>query len=169
MLFIDSSSAFAEFLKVYFVVQFSRSVVSDSLGLHGLQHARLLSLSLSHEVCSDSCPLSQRCHPTIWSSVASFSSCPQSFPALGSFLMSWLLTPSGQTIGASASASVLLMNIQSWFPSGLTGWISLQSKGLSQEFSPAPQFKSVNSSALCLLYGPTLTSIHDYWKNRSFD
>ena len=82
--------------------------------------------------------------------------------------MSQLLASGGQSIGASASASVLPVNIQAWFPLGLTDLISLQSKD-SQVFSPTPQFRSMNSSALSFLYGPTLTSIHDYWKNHSFD
>ena len=97
-----------------------------------------------------------------------FSSPLQSFPASGSFLMSQLFVSSGQSIGVSTSASVLPMNIQDWFPLGWTGWISLQSKGLS-ESSPTLQFKSIYSLALSLLYGPALTSIHDYWKNHSFD
>ena len=117
---------------------------------------------------SNSCPLSWWCHPTISSSVAPFSSCLQSFPASGSFPVSQLFTSGGQGIGASASASVFPMNIQDWFPIAFTGFISLQSKGLSRVFSK-PQFKSINSSELSLLYGPTLTSILDYWKNHSFD
>ena len=124
-----------------------------------LQLTRLPCLSPAPRVCSNSCPRSRWCHPTISSSAAPFSSFPQSFPASGSFLMSWLFTSGGQSIGASAS--VLPMNIQSWFPLGLTGLISLQSKGLSS-LSPAPQFKSINSLVLCLLYGPTLTSVYDY-------
>ena len=102
---------------------FSHSVVSKSLQPHGPR------------VCSDSCPLSQWCHPTISSSVVPFSSCLQSFPASGSFPRSQLFASGGQSIGASASASVLPMNIQDWFPLGRTGWISLQSKGLSRVFS----------------------------------
>ena len=96
--------------KIY-SVQFSCSVVSDSLWPHGLQHGRLPCPSPSPEVCSNSCPLSQWYHPTISSSVIPFSSCLQSFPASGSFLMSWFFTSGGQSIGASASASVLPMNI----------------------------------------------------------
>ena len=92
----------------------------------------------------------------------------QSFPAPGSFIMSQFFASGGQSTGASASASVLPMNIQDWFPWGLTGWIPLQSKGLSRVFS-IPQFKSINSSVLSFLYSPTLTSIHDYWKNHSLD
>ena len=98
-----------------------------------------------------------------------FCSCLHSFPASGSFQVSQFFASGGQSIGVSASASVLPINIQDWFPLGLTGWISLQSKGLSQESSPTPQFKSINYSVLSFLYSPTLTSIHDYWKNHSFD
>ena len=102
--------------------------------------------------------------------VTLFSSCPQSFLESGSFPMSQLFTSGGQRIGASALALVLPMNIQGWFPLGWTGWISLQgSPRDSQESSPTPQFKNINSSALSFLYSPTLTSIHDHWKNRSFD
>ena len=100
-----------------------------------LQHARFLCLSLSPRVYSDSCPLRRWCHPTISSSVTSFSSCPQSFPASGSFPMSQLFASGSQSIRASASASVLPMNIQGWYPLGLTGLISLMSKGLSRVFS----------------------------------
>ena len=135
---------------------------------HVLQHTRLPCPSLSPGVCSNSCPLSQWCHPTISSSVAPFSSCPQSFPASGSFPISQLFASAGQSIGASALASVLPMNIQDWSPLGLTGLISLQSKGLSR-VSPAPQFKSIDTLALSLLYGLALTSVHDYWKEHSFD
>ena len=117
--------------------QFSRSFMSDSLWPHGLKHARLPWPSPSPAVCSNSCPLSQRCHPTISSSVVPFSSCFQSFPASESFPMSQFFTSGGQSIAASASASVLLMNIQDWFPLGLTGLNSLQSKGLSRVFSNA--------------------------------
>ena len=102
---------------------------------HGPHHARFPCPSLSPRVCSNSCPLSQWCHPTISSPVAPFSSWLQSFPASGSFLMSQLFTSCGQSIGASASASVLPMNFQDWFPLGFTGLISLLSKGLSRVFS----------------------------------
>ena len=118
-------------------VQFSCSVMSNLSWPHRLQHAVLPCPSLSPGACSNSCPLSWGCHPTISSSVVPFSSCLQSFPASGSFLMSWLLTSSGQSIGLSASASVLPMNIQCWFPLGLSGLISLLSKRL-QESSPIP-------------------------------
>ena len=102
---------------------------------HGLQHARPLCSSLSPGLSSDSCSLSRWCYLAISSSAASFSFCLQSFPTSGSFPMSWLLAPDGQSIGASASASVLPMNIQGCFPLGLTDLISLQSKGLSRVFS----------------------------------
>ena len=140
-------------------VQFSRSVVSDSLRRHGLQqagipvHHWLPELTQTH-------PSSQPCHPIISSSVVPFSSCLQSVPASGSFLMSWLFASGGQSIGVSAAVSVFPMNIQDWFPLGLTN---------SQESSPTTQFKSINSLALSFLHGPTLTSIHDHWKNQSFD
>ena len=115
-------------------VQFSRSVVSDSLRPHELQHARPPCPSQTPGVYSNSCPWSQWCHPTISSSVVPFS-CPQSVPASGSFPMSQLFAWGGQSIGISALASVLPMNTQDWSPSGWTGWISLQSKGLSRVFS----------------------------------
>ena len=114
-------------------VQFSRSVVSKALQLHGRKHARLPCPSPTPGACSNSCPLSRWCHPTISSSVVPFSSCLQSFPASGSFPMSLFFTSSGQSVGASTS--VLPMNIQDWFPLGLTDWISLPSKGLSRIFS----------------------------------
>ena len=114
---------------------------------------RLPCPSPSPRVCSNSCLLSWWCHPTISPSVAPFSSCPQSFPVPGPFPMSWLFTSGGQSVGASAS--VLPMNIQSWFPLGLTGFISLQSKGLSRVFSSTTVQKH-QFLALSLLYGPTL-------------
>ena len=107
----------------------------------------------------------QPSHPLL---IVPFSSCLQSLPASGSFLMSRLFESGGQSIGASALASVLPMDIRDWFPLGLTGCISLQSKGLSRVF-PTPQFQSINSSVLSFLYSPTLTSIHDHWKNHSLD
>ena len=119
-------------------------------------------------VYSDSCPLSLWCRPTISSSVTPFSSCPQSFPASGSFPMSQFFASCGQSIGLSASASVLPMNIQDWFPLGWTDLIPLQSKGLSRVFSNTT-VQSINFLVLSLLYGPTLTSIHDYWKNHISD
>ena len=111
-------------------VQFSHLVVSSSLRPHGLQPSRPPCPSLTARVYSNSCPLSQWCHPTISSSVVPFSSCLQSFPATGCFQMSQLFASGGQSIGDSASMSGLPMNIQDWFPLGWTGWISLQSKGL---------------------------------------
>ena len=115
--------------------QFSGPVLSDSLWLHELQHSRPPCPSPTPGVHPNSCPLSQWCHPTISSHVVPFSACPQSFPASGSFQMSQLFAPGGQSIGVSASASVLPINIQNWSPLGWTGWISLQSKGLSRVFS----------------------------------
>ena len=120
---------------VMYGFQFSPSVMSDSLGPHELQHARPPCLSSTLRVYSDSCPLSQWCHLTISSSVFPFSSCLQSFPASRSFPMSQLFASGGQSIGAWASASVLPMNFQDWFPLGLTGLTSLQSKGLTIVFS----------------------------------
>ena len=114
-------------------VQFSHSVVSDSLRPHGLQHARPPCPSPTPGGHTNPCPLSRWCHPTISSSVVPFSSCLQPFLASGSFLMSQLFASGSQSAGASGS--ILPMNIQEWFPSGWTGWISLQSKGLSRIFS----------------------------------
>ena len=116
-------------------VQFSRSVASDSFQPHEPQHARPPCPSPTPKVHPNPCPLSRWCHPTISSSAVPFSSCPQSFPASGSFQRSQLFTSGGQSIGVSASASVLPMNTQDWSPLGWAGWISLQSKGLSRVFS----------------------------------
>ena len=115
-------------------VQFSCPVVSDSLWPHGLQYTRLPCPSPTPRAYSNSCPLSQWCHPTISSSVIPFSSCPLSLPASVSFPVNQLFQWGGQSIGVSASASALSMNIQDWCPLGRTGWISLQSKGLSRVF-----------------------------------
>ena len=142
--------------------------MSDSLRPHGSQHARPPCPSPTPEVHSNSCPSRRWCYPAISSSVIPFSSCPQSLSASESFPMSQFFTWGGQSIGVSALASVLPMNSQDWSPLEWTGWISLQSKGLSRVFSNT-QFKSINSSALSLLHSPTLTSIHGYWKNHSFD
>ena len=117
------------------LVQFSHSVVSNCSRPHGLQHARLPCPSPIPRACSNSCPSSQWCYPTILFSVIPFSSCLHSFPVSGSFPMSQLFASSGQSIGVSASAPVLPINIQDWFPLGLTGLISLHSKGLSRIFS----------------------------------
>ena len=123
-------------------VQFSRPVVFDSLWPHESQHTRPPCPSPTPRTYSNSCPSSRWCHPAISSSVIPFSSCPQSLPPSGSFqLFAW----GGQSIGISASASVLPVNAQDWSPLGCTGWTSLQSKGLSRVFSK-PQFKTINSS-----------------------
>ena len=116
-------------------VQFSCSVVSDSLWPHGLQHARPACPPPTPGASSNSYPLSWWCCPTVSSSIVPFTSCLQSFPASGYFLMSQFFTSGGQSIGVSASASVIPMNIQDWSPLGWTDWISLQSKGLSRVFS----------------------------------
>ena len=146
--------------------QFSHSAVSDSLWPHEPQHARLPCPSPTPGAHSNSCPSSQWCRPTISSSVIPFSFCLQSFPASGSFPMSQFFPSGGQSIGASAS--VLPVNIQGWFPLGWTGWISLQYLGLSRVFSNTT-VQSINSLALSFLHSPTLTSIHDHWKNHSLD
>ena len=150
------------------ISQFSRSVMSNSLQPHGLQHARLPCPSPTTGACSNSCPSSRWCHPTISSSAVPFSSCPQSFPASKSFPVSQFFTSGGQSFGVLASASVLPMNIQDCFPLVLTGWISSQSKGLSR-VSSNTTFKSINSWALSFLYSPTLEAIHDHWINHTLD
>ena len=118
-----------------FSVQFSRSVMSDSLPPYGLQHARSPCPSPIPRACSNSCPSSQWCHPTVSSSVVPFSSCPQSFPESGSFPMIQFFASGGQSTGISASTSVFPVNTQDWSPLGWTGWISLQSKELSRVLS----------------------------------
>ena len=149
-------------------VQFIRSVVSNALRPHESQHARPPCPSPTPGVHSDSRPLSQWCHPAISSSVLPFSSCPQSLPASDSFPMSQLFAWGGQSIGVSALASFLPKKSQGLSPfDGLVG--SPCSPRDSQESSPTPQFKSINSSALSLLHSPTLTSIHDHWENHSLD
>ena len=144
-----------------FSVQFSHSVMSDCLCPRELQHTRPPCPSPTPRLYLYSCPLSRWCHPTISSSVAPFSSHLQPFPASGSFPGSQFFASGGQSIGASASTSVLPMNTQDWPPLVWTGWIFLQSEGLSRIFTP--QFKSINSLVLSFLYSPTLTSIHDYF------
>ena len=139
--------------------------MSDSLQPHEPQHARRPCPSPTPRVYPNPCPLSWWCHPTISSSIFPFSSCPQSFPGSGSFQMSQLFTSGGQSIGVSASTSVLPMNTQDWFPLGWTGC----SPRDSQKSSPTPQFKSFNSSALSFLYSPILTSTHDHWKNHNLN
>ena len=145
-------------------IEFSRSVVSDSLRPHELQHARPPCPSPIPGVHSNSRPVSQWCHPAISSSVVPF--CPQSLPASGSFPMSQLFTWGGQSIGISALASFLPMNIQDCSPLGWTGWISLQSKGLSRVFSNTTV---QNHQFLAFFTGQLSTSIHDHWRNYSLD
>ena len=142
--------------------------MSNSLQPHGLQHARPPCPSTTPGACSNSCPLNRWCHPAISSSVVPFSSCLQSFPASGSFPRSQFFASGGQRIRASASASVLPMNIQGWFPLGLTGLISLLSKGLSRVFSNTMVWKHQFFGAQPVLC-QTFTSVHDYWKNHHFD
>ena len=141
---------------------------SHSLWPHGLQHVRLPCPSPTPEAYSNSCLLSWWCHPTVSSTVVLFSSRLQSFPASGYFQMSQLFAWGGQSIGISALASVLQMNIQGWFPLGQM-IVSPCSPRDSQESSPTPQFKRISSSVLSFFYSPILTSIHDYWRNQSFD
>ena len=149
-------------------VQFSRSVVSDSLPPHESQHIRPPCPSPTPGVHSNSCPLSQWHHPAITSSVLPFSSSPQSLPASGSFPMSQLFASGSQSIGVSASASVLPTNTQDWSPLEWTGWISLKTKGISRAFSNTTVQKH-QFLVLSFLHSPTLTSIHDHWKNHSLD
>ena len=139
--------------------------MSASLHPHGLHYARLPCFSLSPRVCWNSSPLNRRCHSTASFSVIPFSSCPQPFPASGSFPKNWLFTSGGQSIGASAL--VLPMNIQGWFPVGLTGLILL-TIGLSRVFSGTTVQKRQSFSAQPSL-GPALTFVYDYWENHSFD
>ena len=137
--------------------------MSDTLQPHEPQHSRLLCPSPSPRVHPNPCPLSRWCHPTISSSVGPFSSCPQFFPTLESFEMSPVFISGGESIGVSASTSVLPMNTQDWSPLGWIGWISLQSKGLSRVFSNTTVQKHQFFSAQ-FSYSPTRTSVHDYWK-----
>ena len=144
---------------------FNRSVMSDSWRPHGLQHIRLPCPSPSPGPCSNACPLSRWCHPTISSSVVPFSSCLQSFPASGSFFTESAL-PIRWLKYRSFSFSI---NPSKGLVSFRIDWFDLFAVQETQESSPTPQFKSINSSALSLLYGLPLTSIHGYWKNHSFD
>ena len=138
--------------------------MSDSLEPHGhAAHQPPLSSSISQSF-SNSCLLNQWCYLTIASSATPFSLCLHSFPVSGSFPMSWLFTSGGQSIRVSTLASALPMNIQDWFPLGLIGW-----SPWSPRTSPTPQFETINSLALSFLYDPTLTFVHDYWKNHSFN
>ena len=146
-------------------VQFSRSVMSDSLRP---QHTRPPCPSPTPRAYSNSCPSCQWCHPTISPSVIPFFPCLQPFPASGYFQMSEFFASGGQIIGDLASTSVLPMDTQDWSPlAGLVG--SPCSPRDAQESSPTPQFKRINSLTLNFLYSPTLTSIHDYWKNHNLD
>ena len=143
--------------------EFSCSVMSNSLGPHGLQHTRLTHPSPTPRACSNSCPLSRRCHPAISSSVIPFSFCLQCFPASGSFPMTQFLASGGQSIGVSASTSVLPMNIQDWFPLGWTGWISLQSvqgtlKSLLQHHSSKASILRHSAFFIVQLWHPYMTT-----------
>ena len=153
----QKSTCLIDYAEAFHYVQFSHSVVSDSLQPHGLQHARLPCPSPAPRACSNSGPSSQQCHPTISCSVDPFF-CLQPCPTSGSFPKSQFFASGGQNTGTSAS--VLPMNIQDWVPLGWTGWISFFSNTTVQKH----QFFNAQ-----LFYGPTLTSIHDYWKNHSFD
>ena len=153
--------------QVMLLLLFSHPVLPDSLQPHGLQHIRPPCPSSSLEVCPSSCPLHQWCHPAISSSDVLFSFCPQSFPAAGTFPMSWLFTSGDQNTGASASASVLLVNIQAWFHLRLIVLISLLSKELSGVFSSTTVQRHQFFGFL-----PSLRSsshIHDHWENHSLD
>ena len=154
-------------------VQFSHSVLSDSLRPHESQHARPPCPSPTPGVHPHSRPSSQWCHPAISSSVGPFSSCPQSLPASDSFPMTQLFTWGGQSTGVSALASLLPKKSQDLLQKGISfrmDWFDLLAvQGTLKESSPTPQYKSINSLALSLLHSPTLTSIHDYWKNHSLD
>ena len=159
-------------MKGLFYIQFSHSVLSDSLQSHEPQHARPPCLSPTPRIHPNPCPLSLWCHPTISSSVVPFSSCPQSIPASGSFQMSQLFPSGGQSTGVSASTSVLpipsLSHTQDWSPLVWTGWISLQSKELSRVFSnnivQKHQFFSTQLSSQTNIH-----SIPDHWNNHSLD
>ena len=152
----ETSETLRERTSTFSIHVFSLSVMSDSLWHHELQHARLLCPSLSSRVCSNSCPLSQWCHPNVSSSVASFSSRSQSFPASGSF--QWV---SSQSFSFSISPS----NECSGLISFRIDWLDLLTVQGTLKSSLAPWFEGISSLVLCLLNGPTLTSVHDYWKN----
>ena len=154
------------FLAIFSSVQFSHSVMPDCLQPHESQHTRSPCPSATPGVHPNSCASRRWCHPAISSSVTPFSSCPQSLPASGSFPMSQLFPWSGQSVVVASSASVLPINTQDWSSLGWTGWISLQSMGLSRVFSNTTVQKHQFFS---FLVSPTLTSIHDHWKNHSFD
>ena len=162
--FYSQPQNLAPYMAYFSSVQFSCSVMSNSLQSHEPQYAKPPCPSPTPRVHPNPCPSSQWCHPTISSSVVPFSSCLQSFPASGSFQMSQLSTSGGQSIRVSVSTSVFPMNTQDWS----LGWTPCRPRD-SQEPFPTPQFKSINSSALGFLYSSTLTSIHDHWKNHSLD
>ena len=149
-------------------VQFSHSVMSDSVWPQGLHHAGPPYPSSTPRVYLNSSPLSWWCHPTISSSVIPFSSCLQSFPASGSFQMSQFFASDGQSIGVSASASILPMNIQDWFPLRWTSLVSLQSKRFSKVFSSPTVQKHQFFSAQLSLWS-NFHSMHDFWRKHSFD
>ena len=151
------------------VTQFSCSVVSGSLQPHGLQHIRPPCPSPTPGVHPNTCPLSWWCHPTISSSVIPFFSCPQSFPVSGSFQMSQLSASCVQSIGVSASTSVPPMNTQDWSPLGWTGWMFLQSKGLLSLLQHHSSKASMLRCSAFFIVQLSHPSIHDYWKNHSFD
>ena len=142
-------------MMIYLLLLFSRSVMSDSWWPHEPQHARLPCPSPIPRVHPNTCPSSQWCPPTISSSAIPFSSCPQSFPASASFPIGQLFASGGQSIGVSASTPVLPMNTQDWYPLGWTGWISLQSKGLSRVFS--------NTTDINILYVPVHPKGNKSW------
>ena len=151
------------------LVQFSHLVTADSLQHYGLQHARLPCPSPTPRACSNSYASSWWCHPTISSSAVPFSSCFQSFQASGSFPRSQFSTSGGQSIGPSASESVLLIYIWGWFPLGLTGLISLLSKATPNSLLQHHNLKASILWYSAFFYGPTLTTVHDSWKNYSFE
>ena len=164
---------FLSYLIILSSVQFSsfQSLSCVQLFVTSWTAAHQASLSVTNSqtrACSNSCPSSWWCHPTILSSVILFSFCHHLFPASEFFPVSQFFTSGGQSIGVSASASVFPMNIQDWFPLRMTVWFPCSPRD-SRESSPTPQFKSINSLALSFLYSPTLTPIHDYWKNHSLD
>ena len=163
---LDKASNEPPILRCFQTMLFSCSVMSNSLQPHGLQHTRFPCPLPFPWACLNSCPSSQWCYRTISSSVP-FSSCPQSFPASRSFQMSQFFTSGNQSIGVSASASVLPMNSQNWSPLKLI--IGSPCSPRDSQKSPTPQFKSINSLVLGFLNSPTLTSIHDHWKNHSLD
>ena len=149
---------------------FSQQVISDTLQPYGLQHSRLPCPIPSPRVCPSSCPLNQWSYPTMSSSVTLFSFCLQSFPASRSFPVSQLFAWGGQSIGDSASASVLQwVFMVAFLYSGLIDWFDLLTVQETQESSPTLQLASINSLALSLLYGSAFTSVHDYWKDHSPD